>query len=140
MGIRLARELEQKQTLLSDTEVTEYINRIGQNLAANSDAKGPIVIKVLQSNEVNCINFPGFLYVTTGLIAAAGNEAELAGAMAQGIAHMAAHHTARMQTRMDRAQILLLPPNLRFPRGFTEEADYLVSNTCTRPVMIRTRS
>lgn len=125
MGIRLARELEQKQTLLSDPEVTEYINHIGQNLAANSDAKGPIVIKVLHSTDLNCIIFPGFLYVTTGLITAAGNEAELAGAMAQGIAHIAAHHVTRMQTRMDQANLLSLSRGFPFSRGFTEEADYL---------------
>jgi beta-barrel assembly-enhancing protease len=125
IGIQLARELEQKQTLLSDPEVTEYIDRIGQNLVANSDAKGPIVIKVVQSDEVNYAAFPGYLYVTTGLIAAAGNEAELAGVIAQGIAHIAAHHTTRMQTRMDRAKLFTIPFRIPYSRGFTEEADYL---------------
>jgi predicted Zn-dependent protease len=138
MGRQLARELEQNQTLLSDLEVTEYVNRTGQNLVANSDAKGPIVIKVLQSNEVNCQTLPGgFLYLTTGLIMAAGNEAELAGVIAQGIAHIAARHATRAATRMSLEAIREAPythltdngsasyPSKRLSREFTKEADYL---------------
>jgi predicted Zn-dependent protease len=118
IGRQFARELEQHQTLLSDLEITEYVNRIGQNLVANSDAKGPIVIKVLHSNEVNCQTLPGgFLYLTTGLITAAGNEAELAGAIAQGIAHIAARHATRAATRIYTSK--------RLSREFTKEADYL---------------
>jgi predicted Zn-dependent protease len=146
MGRRAADELEQNQALLSDPEITEYVNRIAQNLIANSDAEGPITIKVLQSNEVNCSALPGFLYVTTGLITTATNEAELAGVIAQGIAHIAAHHATRMQARMFMEEIRALPLNVsdggsvsytvreskellrtraRYSREFTKEADYL---------------
>src|SRR5262249_3365623 len=110
---------------------------IAQNLVANSDAKNPITIKVLQSDEANCTALPGFLYVTTGLITAAANEAELAGAIAQGIAHIAARHATRGATRMLMGSIrthALIAPDAareakgdftRYSREFTKEADYL---------------
>jgi predicted Zn-dependent protease len=84
---------------------------------ANSDAKAPVTIKVLQSNEVNCHALPGgFLYLTTGLITAAGNEAELAGVIAQGIGHIAARHATRLQTRLSVVSIQT-PPSLPSPTG-----------------------
>jgi beta-barrel assembly-enhancing protease len=137
LGKRQAQELEQGQSLLVDPQVTDYVNRIAQNLVANSDAKGPITIKVLQSNEVNCTSLPGFLYVTTGLIAAAANEAELAGVIAQGIGHIAARHATRGATRMVMGSVRTHAltasdavretkgDSTRYSREFTKEADYL---------------
>ena len=80
--------------------VTEYINRIGQNLVRNSDARVPFTIKVLDNDEVNAFALPGgFFYVDSGLILAADNEAELAGVMAHEIAHVAARHATKNMTR-----------------------------------------
>ena len=79
---------------------TEYVNRIGQNLVRNSDAKVPFTIKVIDTDELNAFALPGgFFYVNSGLILAADNEAEMAGVMAHEIAHVAACHVAREQTR-----------------------------------------
>ena len=93
-------EVEQQARLVTDPVITEYINRIGQNLVRNSDARVPFTIKVLDNDEVNAFALPGgFFYVDSGLILAADNEAELAGVMAHEIAHVAARHATKNMTR-----------------------------------------
>jgi predicted Zn-dependent protease len=149
VGKQYASELEKSAKLINDPVVTEYVNRIGQNLVKNSDAKVPFTIKVLDSDEINAMALPGgFFYVNSGLILAADEEAELAGVMAHEIAHVAAHHQMREQTRMNYAQLGMLPVMimvggwagygiyeaaqigipltfLHFSRTFEAQADYL---------------
>lgn len=93
IGRQLAMEVDQQAKLIEDPLVTEYINRVGQNIVLHSDAKIPFTIKVIDSDEVNAFALPGgYFYVNKGLILAADNEAELAGVMAHEIAHVAARH------------------------------------------------
>jgi predicted Zn-dependent protease len=148
MGKQYAEAVEESTTLLEDPVVTEYVNRIGQNLVHNSDAVVPFVIKVIDSNEVNAFALPGgFFYVNSGLILAANDEAELAGVMAHEIAHVAAHHAARQMTRVRLFNLASIPlifvgggvgyairaaltvgkpmAVLSFSRSFETEADYL---------------
>ena len=100
LGHQLAMEVEHSCKLVTDPIVTEYINRIGQNLVRNSDARVPFTIKVLDTDEVNAFALPGgFFYVNSGLILAADDEAELAGVMAHEIAHVAARHATKNMTR-----------------------------------------
>ncbi len=100
LGRQLAHEVESNAKVISDPVVTEYVNRIGQNLVRNSDARVPFVIKVLDTEEVNAFALPGgFFYVNSGLILAADNEAELAGVMAHEIAHVCARHATKNMTR-----------------------------------------
>jgi len=100
LGRHLAQEVESSARLVTDPVVNEYINRIGQNLVRNSDARVPFTIKVLDTDEVNAFALPGgFFYVNSGLILAADNEAELAGVMAHEIAHVAARHATKNMTR-----------------------------------------
>ncbi len=109
-GKQYASELEKSAKLINDPVITEYVNRIGQNLVKNSDAKVPFTIKVIDSDEINAMALPGgFFYVNSGLILAADEEAELAGVMAHEIAHVAAHHQMREQTRMNYAQLGMIP-------------------------------
>jgi predicted Zn-dependent protease len=148
MGKAYAEDVEGRSKLVADPVVTEYVNRIGQNLVRNSDAQVPFTIKVVDSDEVNAFALPGgFFYVDSGLILAADNEAELAGVMSHEIAHVAACHAARENTRgqlMNLASIPLIfvgggigyavqnvaglafPMTfLKFSRGFESEADFL---------------
>lgn len=98
IGRQLATEVEQQSKLVEDPVVTEYINRIGQNIVLHSDAKVPFTIKVIDTDEVNAFALPGgFFYVNKGLILAADNEAELAGVMAHEIAHVCARHAMENQ-------------------------------------------
>ena len=100
LGRELALEIESQSRMVTDPVVTEYINRIGQTLVRNSDARVPFTIKVVDNDEVNAFALPGgFFYVNTGLILAADNEAELAGVMAHEIAHVAARHATRNATK-----------------------------------------
>ena len=102
MGKQYSMEIEKSAHLVTDPVVTEYVNRIGQNIVKNSDCKVPFTIKVIDSDEINAMALPGgFFYVNSGLIMAADEEAELAGVMAHETAHVCAHHAAREMTRMN---------------------------------------
>ena len=148
MGKQYAQEVEATSKLIRDPVITEYVNRIGQNLVRNSDAQVPFTIKVVDSDEVNAFALPGgFFYVNSGLILAADEESELAGVMAHEIAHVAARHATRQMTRAQWANIGTIPlifvgggigyavrsaaglglplTFLSFSRGFESEADYL---------------
>jgi peptidase M48-like protein len=93
IGRQLATEVEQQAKMIDDPMITEYVNRVGQNIVLHSDAKVPFTIKVIDSDEVNAFALPGgFFFVNKGLLLAADNEAELAGVMAHEIAHVAARH------------------------------------------------
>jgi predicted Zn-dependent protease len=110
MGREMADQVEQSSRLIKDPMVTEYINRIGQNLVRNSDAKVPFTIKVLDSDEVNAFALPGgYFFVNSGLIEAADDEAELAGVMAHEIAHVAARHGTRNATKSQIFNVASLP-------------------------------
>jgi len=148
MGKSYSQQVESTVKLIQDPVVTEYVNRLGQNLVRNSDAQVPFTIKVIDSDDVNAFALPGgFFYVNSGLILAADEEAELAGVMAHEIAHVAACHIARQMTRGNLAQFATIPlifmggwagygiyqgaglavpaAFMKFNRGFEAEADYL---------------
>jgi hypothetical protein len=150
MGATYAKQIDQSTRFITDPVVTEYVNRIGQNLVRNSDCKVPFTIKVVDTDVINAFALPGgYFYVDSGLILAADEEDELAGVMAHEIAHVCAHHAAREMTRANYAQIgmvplimmtgytwtgygiyegaqLLIPITfLEFSREFEAQADYL---------------
>lgn len=98
IGRQLALEVEQQAKLVEDPVITEYVNRVGQNVVLHSDAKVPFTIKVIDSDEVNAFALPGgYFFVNKGLILAADNESELAGVMAHEIAHVTARHAMENQ-------------------------------------------
>src|SRR5712692_8683843 len=125
LGKQLAQEVERQAKIVDDPVIAEYVNRVGQNLVRNSDAKVPFTIKVLDADT----------------------EAEMAGVMAHEIAHVAARHGTRQATRgqiINYASIplifmggwtgyairqgagLAIPLGfLTFSRGFESEADFL---------------
>ena len=150
MGQQYSQQVEHGVKLVADPVVTEYVNRIGQNLVRNSDSKVPFIIKVIDTDEINAFALPGgYFYVNSGLIMAADNEAELAGVMAHEIAHVAACHVAREQTRSNIVNLASIPlvfvPGgwavyeatqiamgigvplafMKFSRNFESEADFL---------------
>lgn len=110
LGRELAQQTEMQTKLITDPVITEYINRIGQRIVRNSDAQVPFTIKVIDSDEINAFALPGgFFYVNSGLILATDNEAQLAGLMAHEVAHVAARHATRAQTRMQIWNVLSIP-------------------------------
>ena len=148
LGKGLAMEVERQAKIVDDPVIAEYVNRLGQNLVRNSDAKVPFTIKVIDTEEVNAFALPGgFFFVNSGLILKADTEAELAGVMSHEIAHVAARHGTRQATRGEIAQLATIPlifmggwtgygiqqaasvaipiGFLSFSRGFESEADLL---------------
>jgi len=148
MGREYAQMIDSTVKLVQDPVITEYVNRIGQNIVRNSDAQVPFTIKVIDASEVNAFALPGgFFYVNSGLLLAADEEAELAGVMAHEVAHVAARHAVRQMTRANLANIASIPlifvgggvgyaarsaagigvpmGFMKFSRGFEAEADYL---------------
>jgi predicted Zn-dependent protease len=100
LGRELAAEVDRQAKFVDDPVITEYVNRVGQNIVLHSDSKIPFTIKVIDSDEVNAFALPGgFFYVNKGLLLVADNEAEVAGVMAHEIAHVAARHALENQTK-----------------------------------------
>ena len=100
LGQQLAAEVDREAKFIDDPLITEYVNRVGQNIVLHSDAKVTFTIKVIDSDEVNAFALPGgFFYVNKGLLLAADNEAELAGVMAHEIGHVAARHAMENQAK-----------------------------------------
>src|SRR5205085_4840644 len=98
MGRMLAAQVDKEAKFIDDPIITEYVNRVGQNIVLHSDAKVPFTIKVIDSDDVNAFALPGgFFFVNKGLLLAADNESELAGVMAHEIAHVAARHAMENQ-------------------------------------------
>jgi beta-barrel assembly-enhancing protease len=148
LGKQVAQEVERQARIIDDPVLSEYINRVGQNLVRNSDVKVPVTIKILDSEDVNAMALPGgFFFVNSGLILKAETEAELAGVMAHEIAHIAARHGTRQATRGELVNLATIPlifmggwtgygirqatsivvplGFLKFSRGFEAEADML---------------
>jgi len=147
-GKQFSEQVEQTSKIVRDPVVNEYINRLAQNIVRNSDAKVPFTVKVLDDDTVNAFALPGgYFFVFSGLVLAADNESELAGVMAHEIAHVAACHAAREQTRGQWANFATIPlifvgggigygvyeamgiavplTFMKFSRGFEADADYL---------------
>jgi len=150
IGKQYSVEIERSAKLLTDPVINEYVNRVAQNVARNSDLKIPLTVKVIDDPSLNAFALPGgFLYVNTGLLMAAEEEDQVAGVVAHEIAHVAARHWASQMTKMTFAQYAMLPlifvpmsypvymgvmeaymqgvplAFLKFNRGAEAEADYL---------------
>ncbi len=148
LGKRMAQDVERHSKIVDDPVIAEYVNRVGQNLVRNSDAKVPFTIKLIDSADVNAFALPGgFFFVNSGLMLRAESESELAGVMAHEIAHVAARHGTRQATKGQLVQIASIPllfiggwtgygiyqassflipmTFLKFSRGMESEADFL---------------
>ncbi len=146
LGKQLAQQVIASNRVIDDPIISEYVNRVCQNLARSSDARIPLNSTVIQGEQVNALSLPGgYLFVNTGLILTAGSEAELAGALAHEIGHIAARHGTRQATKQEIASLSTVPlifvggwagygarqaagamipmTYLKFSRAFESEAD-----------------
>src|ERR1700691_1329207 len=125
LGKQLSAEVERQAKFINDPVVTEYVNRVGQNLVRNSDAQVPFTIKVIDSDVVNAFALPGgFFYVNSGLILHADEESELAGVMAHEIAHVCARHGTKQATKSDIIQIGAMVATIFIPYTWAGYAIY----------------
>src|ERR1700688_1397294 len=128
LGKSLAQEVERSAKLVDDPVVVEYVNRVGQNLVRNSDARVPFTIKVIDSDVVNAFALPGgFFYVNSGLILRAQEESELAGVMAHEISHVTARHGTKQATKGELMQLATIPLILLGPGGWAGYGIYEAS-------------
>ena len=110
IGKQYASEIDRQAKMLADPVVNEFVNRLAQNVARNSDLTVPLTVKVIDSPELNAFALPGgFLYVNSGLVMAADEEAQVAGVVAHEIAHVAARHWASQMTRATLLQYAMIP-------------------------------
>jgi predicted Zn-dependent protease len=149
-GKQFATEIDRSAKFINDPVVTEYVNRVAQNLARNSDLTIPLTVKIIDDPTINAMTLPGgFMYVNSGILLAADEEDQLAGVLAHEIAHAAARHWASQATRSTLLQYATLPliftplsypvylgisealnygvplAFLKFSRGAEAEADFL---------------
>lgn len=143
LGRQLSRQFEMGVILDQDPATLSLVERIGQIIARNSDVHIPITLRVVENEQPNVLSLPGgYVYVTKGLIRMSGSEAELAFALAHGIAHVAARHAVERGGAQSTSSFLPLPvsiftggilapstPTLLSSVGFSkasvEEADFL---------------
>ena len=148
LGRQLAAEVERQVALVTDPVINEFVNRVGQNIVRNSDAQVPFTFKVIEDDSINAFALPGgFVFVNTGIILTADEEAELAGVMAHEIAHVTARHGTENATKGQIVNLASIPliflggvagfgirqaagfaipmQFMKFSRGAEEEADYL---------------
>ena len=106
IGRQSAAEAEQQLPLVRDAQINDYVNRIGQRLAAN--AGGPqfqYQFRVVNSTDINAFALPGgFVYVNRGVLEQARNEGEVAGVVAHEIAHVALRHGTHQASKAYLAQ------------------------------------
>jgi len=125
LGKQLAQEVDKSAKFINDPVINEYVNRVGQNLVRNSDARVPFTIKVIDSDVVNAFALPGgFFYVDSGLILHADEESELAGVMAHEIAHVCARHGTKQATKGDIVQLASIPAMIFIPYTWAGYAIY----------------
>lgn len=129
LGSRLAQMVEESAKLIEDPVIIEYVDGIAQNLVRHSDARVPFTIKVIDSSQLNAFALPGgFFYINSGLILAAGEEAELAGVMAHEIAHVTARHGTKNATKGQIAQWAMIPAIILLPGGWAGYGIYQAIN------------
>jgi len=135
LGRELAQEVQRQAKIVDDPLISEYVNRIGQNLVRNSDAKVPFTFKVIDAPELNAFALPGgYVFVYSGLIRVADEEDEFAGAVAHEIAHVAARHATCRATKSQLAGIAAAVGGIMGGGGWTgfatrQAADFAVPMT-----------
>jgi beta-barrel assembly-enhancing protease len=118
IGRQYANEIDHSAKILTDSVINEYVNRVAQNVARNSDLAIPLTVKVIDAPEINAFTLPGgFIYLNSGTILAADEEDQIAGVLAHEIAHAAARHWASQVTKATIARYAMLPI-LFIPMGY----------------------
>ena len=97
IGRAIMRDIRRSGQVVEDPLVTEYINEIGNRVAAQTnDGDREFTFFVIEDPRINAFALPGgYIGVHTGLLAATRSEDELAGVLAHEVAHVTQRHIAR---------------------------------------------
>ena len=110
LGRQLSIEVRKQAKVVEDPIITEYINRMGQNLARNSDIVFPVSFTLIEGDDIDAFTLPGgFVFINTGTLRLSDNEAELASVLAHELGHAAARHATRQATREDAIGLATIP-------------------------------
>jgi hypothetical protein len=101
LGQEAAKEIEKEYPIVSDSQLNDYISRLGQRLAGHAPCeKFPYNFHVVQNKDLNAFALPGGpIYIHTAIITAAENEAQLAGVLAHEISHVALRHSTNQASK-----------------------------------------
>jgi predicted Zn-dependent protease len=101
IGRQAAAEVEASIGLVDDAGLQQYVNGIGQALAASSERPHlPWRFAVVDDPGVNAFALPGgFIYVTRGIMATFMSEAELAAVLGHEIGHVTARHSVNQMSQ-----------------------------------------
>lgn len=107
---QIMRDVMTSDEVISDPEITDYIQNLGMRLASNGPDKTQwFSFFVVKDNTINAFAMPGGVVgVHTGLIVAASNESELAGVLGHEIGHVVQHHMARMLAQQKNDSLISL--------------------------------
>jgi predicted Zn-dependent protease len=94
LGQQMNQELQQEVKISQNSQLNSYINEVGERLAANSDRPNiPYTFQVVEDSAVNAFaTAGGFIYINTGLLKIADNEAEVASVLAHEMGHIEGKH------------------------------------------------
>lgn len=115
LGEQINEELVNNEfQLYTNDSITDYVDQVGQRLVPKSARPDiPYVFQVVRDDAVNAFaTMGGYVYVTTGLLETASNEAELAGVLGHEIGHIAGRHAVKQMREMAIAQGVLTAAGL----------------------------
>ncbi|MEJ0039424.1 MAG: M48 family metalloprotease [Gammaproteobacteria bacterium] len=97
LGAQIVRQLRDQKAIMEDPEVTEYLQSLGQRLAAQApDTNQRFTFFAVDEGTINAFALPGgFIGVNYGTVLASRNESELAGVVGHEVAHVTQRHMAR---------------------------------------------
>jgi Peptidase family M48 len=108
IGRQSASQAERQLQILNDWNATSYIQSLGKSLASYAPNNDPVYVyqfKIVNDEAINAFALPGgFIYVNRGAIAAADDEAQIAGVMAHEIGHVVMRHGTHQASRAYLAQ------------------------------------
>jgi predicted Zn-dependent protease len=110
LGKTLSESLKRSTKSVDDPFVMEYLARVSQSVAKNSDAQFPITVTVIDSDTVGAFTLPGgYQYISRGLFLRLQGEAELASVLARGIAHTALRSATYEASNSEMMQLASIP-------------------------------
>lgn len=97
LGKEVVKDVESSEKVLNNTQVQNYVNKIGQKVAKVCDRKDvKYTFKVLDSDEINAFACPGgYIYIYAGLMKMMDNEAQLAAVLGHEVGHIVARHSIK---------------------------------------------
>ena len=109
LGQQVNQQILQSVHLYDNAGITQYVDEIGQRLALGIDrSQIPYTFQVVEDNQINAFaTFGGFVYVYTGLLKAADNEAQLASVLAHEIGHVDRRHAIQQMQQVAISEGLL---------------------------------